>query len=62
MVQQYTKKENPRVFFDIDIGGKPQGTVVFELFKNIVPRTCENFRQLCTGEGGRGTTGKMLHF
>ena len=27
-----------------------------------MPRTCENFRQLCTGEHGRGRSGKNLHF
>lgn len=54
--------ENPRVYFDISIGKAEKGTIVFELFKNIVPRTAENFRQLCTGEAGRGSSGKMLHY
>ncbi|TGJ86918.1 hypothetical protein E0Z10_g1853 [Xylaria hypoxylon] len=41
---------NPLVFFDITIGGEPLGRVTFELFKDSVPRTAENFRQFCTGE------------
>jgi cyclophilin family peptidyl-prolyl cis-trans isomerase len=60
---QFTNPNNPRVYFDIDIGGKLAGTIVFELFKNIVPRTAENFRQLCTGEAGRSkVSGKMLSY
>ena len=48
---------------DIEIGGKQTGTIVMELFKNVVPRTAENFRQLCTGEAGRSkVSGKMLQF
>ncbi|XP_064418029.1 peptidyl-prolyl cis-trans isomerase D isoform X2 [Latimeria chalumnae] len=53
---------NPTVFFDVDIGGE-RGRIVFELFADIVPKTAENFRALCTGEKGIGpTTGKPLHF
>jgi cyclophilin family peptidyl-prolyl cis-trans isomerase len=53
---------NPKVFFDISIGGSPAGRIVFELFKDAVPLTAENFRALCTGEKGNGASGKPLHF
>ena len=53
---------NPRVFFDINIGGAPAGRIVFELFADVTPRTAENFRALCTGEKGVGQSGKPLHF
>ena len=53
---------NPRVFFDISIGGTPEGRVVFELFPDVVPKTAENFRALCTGEKGVGRSGKNLHY
>ena len=43
-MQKYSSLENPRVYFDIEIGHKDAGTVIFELFKNVVPRTAENFR------------------
>lgn len=53
---------NPRVFFDISIGGAPKGRIEFELFANVVPKTAENFRALCTGEKGIGRMGKPLHY
>src|SRR5262245_2946878 len=53
---------NPRVFFDITIGEKPAGRIVFELFADTVPKTAENFRALCTGEKGQGKQGKALHY
>jgi hypothetical protein len=53
---------NPRVFFDITIGGKLAGRIVFELFADVVPKTAENFRALCTGEKGMGKSGKPLHY
>lgn len=54
--------DNPKVFFDINIGGEAAGRIVFELFADAVPRTAENFRALCTGEKGIGVSGVPLHF
>eukprot|EP00747_Dinoflagellata_sp_TGD_P162900 gnl/TRDRNA2_/TRDRNA2_181035_c0_seq1.p1 gnl/TRDRNA2_/TRDRNA2_181035_c0~~gnl/TRDRNA2_/TRDRNA2_181035_c0_seq1.p1 ORF type:complete len:184 (+),score=45.84 gnl/TRDRNA2_/TRDRNA2_181035_c0_seq1:110-661(+) len=53
---------NPKVFFDMTIGGAPSGRIVMELRKDAAPKTAENFRALCTGEKGTGGSGKALHF
>ncbi|KAK4431175.1 Peptidyl-prolyl cis-trans isomerase CYP19-3 [Sesamum alatum] len=54
--------KNPKVFFDILIGKNKAGRVVMELFADTTPKTAENFRALCTGEKGIGTSGKPLHY
>jgi peptidylprolyl isomerase len=38
------------------------GRIVVELRTDIVPKTAENFRALCTGEKGVTAQGKPLHF
>ncbi|KAL0942408.1 peptidyl-prolyl cis-trans isomerase [Colletotrichum truncatum] len=57
-----TKPTRPRVFFDITIGGKAAGRITMELYSDLVPKTAENFRCLCTGEKGLGKSGKPLHY
>ena len=53
--------ERPRCYFDVTIGGVEAGRILFELFSDITPKTCENFRQLCTGEPGFGYKGSIFH-
>ncbi|CAH2088267.1 unnamed protein product [Euphydryas editha] len=56
------KQRNPLVFLDILIDGEKAGRIVIELRYDVVPKTAENFRALCTGEKGIGVFGKPLHF
>ena len=44
------------------IGGASAGRIEMTLRPDVVPRTAENFRALCTGEKGTGKSGKPLHF
>lgn len=51
-----------KVYLDITIKNKYIGRMVFELFDRHVPKTCENFKQLCTGEKGMNAKGFPLNF
>ncbi|KAJ1988030.1 hypothetical protein H4R33_002594 [Dimargaris cristalligena] len=50
-----------RVFFDLAANGKILGRVTMELRNDVVPKTAENFRALCTGEKGFGYKGSSFH-
>ncbi|KAA3482390.1 peptidyl-prolyl cis-trans isomerase CYP40 isoform X1 [Gossypium australe] len=52
-----------RCYLDISIGEELEGRIIVELFNDVVPKTAENFRALCTGEKGIGpNTGVPLHY
>ncbi|CAJ1419701.1 unnamed protein product, partial [Effrenium voratum] len=45
----YEKLVRDKCYMDISIGNQYAGRIVFGLYSDIVPLTCENFVQLCKG-------------
>lgn len=39
------QQQRPIVYFDINIGDKPAGRIIFSLYSDLVPKTAENFRE-----------------
>lgn len=54
-------KQNPQVYFDISVGKQELGRIIIMLRADIVPKTAENFRCLCTHEKGYGYQGSTFH-
>ncbi|KAL7574698.1 hypothetical protein ACA910_003041 [Epithemia clementina (nom. ined.)] len=49
-VMQAIERGNAVVFLDVGLGDVLLGRIKLELFVKDCPKTCENFRQFCTGE------------
>nr|XP_060625672.1 ranBP2-like and GRIP domain-containing protein 4 isoform X2 [Anolis sagrei ordinatus] len=61
LTTELSKETNPVVYLEVSADDEPLGHITIELFSNIVPRTAENFRALCTGEKGFGFRNSIFH-
>ncbi|KAL9597378.1 MAG: hypothetical protein Q9219_005187 [cf. Caloplaca sp. 3 TL-2023] len=51
----------PQCYFDVTVNDGPPARIIFNLYYDVVPKTAENFRALCTGEKGFGYQGSSFH-
>ncbi|KAM9005063.1 probable inactive peptidyl-prolyl cis-trans isomerase-like 6 isoform X1 [Sarcophilus harrisii] len=54
--------KHPLVFFEVTVNKRIIGRLIFELYADVCPKTCENFRTLCTGKAGFSQSGIKLHY
>merc|ERR1712087_80900 len=62
LAEAASAEENVKVFMDIKVGDAEPGRVEMILFSKHYPKTADNFRALCTGEKGKGKSGKPLSY
>jgi len=53
--------QRSKVYFDVSADGVSLGRINMELFNEVVPKTAENFRQICTGQAGFTYSGSKFH-
>ena len=56
-----TAEVTDTVYFDIDIDGESAGRIEMGLYGEAVPKTTENFKQLCIGAKVGGYEGTIFH-
>ncbi len=61
MSEEESSESLPKVFFEITADDESLGRIEMELRSDVVPKTAENFRVLCTGEKGFGYKGCSFH-
>ncbi|XP_020863833.1 putative inactive peptidyl-prolyl cis-trans isomerase-like 6 isoform X2 [Phascolarctos cinereus] len=62
-VADYLKhSKRPMVFLEISINEQSIGRLIFELYADLCPKTCQNFQSLCTGNAGFSQSGLKLHY